>query len=142
MQGSDRWYRKRKMTTIIGLLHQAFIYFDHSAVSISALYYYQSDFKADNPNRLYGITMLAYSVSLLVSTPFIGNYIDRTRNIRRLILTTLMFSVLGNLIYTMSFSKYLPIVGRFLCGLNDGARSSLTGKDFDKNMVTLKLRAV
>ena len=49
----ESWYWKRKLLTFIGLLHQFVLYFDYTAVSISALYYFKNDFDDDvDPNKM------------------------------------------------------------------------------------------
>ena len=51
----ENWYRKRKWLVTVGLLHQFVLYFDYTAVSISALYYFKNDFRDTSldANKMY-----------------------------------------------------------------------------------------
>ena len=63
-------------------------------------------------------------ISVVMSAP----YMDRSRNLRRITLATIVFSVIGNLTYTLSFSPYMPIFGRLLSSVKDGVRICALGR--------------
>ena len=121
------WYAKRRMFTVIYTVQQCLLYFEYSAVSISALYYYKETFKVSNPNFFYGINMASLYLTAVIFVNLCGRFTDRTRDIRRVAFVTIAFSAAGNLIYTMTYSKWLPIIGRLLCGSGDGFRTAMAG---------------
>ena len=121
------WYAKRRMFTVICTVQQCLIYFENSVVSISALYYYKDTFKVSNPSFFYGISMASLNFASIIFVNLCGRFTDRTREVRRVAFFTLAFSAVGNLIYTMTYSKWLPIIGRLLCGSGDGLRTAMAG---------------
>ena len=122
------WYKRRNQAEWIGLIQQCLLYFEHTAVAISALFYYETLFNVDNPKLYFSLAMAMYMTAAMTSVTVCGHYMDRTRNVRRIALVTLAILVIGNLVYTMTYSKWFPILGRFLCGINNGSRTSLAGK--------------
>ena len=84
--------------------------------------------QAEDPKFYYSLSMGAMYISIFISVITCARYMDKTRNLRRIALTTITFSIVGNLTYTITFSPYLPIFGRFLCGINDGVRICAAGK--------------
>ena len=122
------WFKKRRFVTWFGLLQQCLVYFEYAAVSISALYYYENTMHVPNPKFLYGFSMAVTYVSVIFSVILFGKYMDRTRNLRGIVLLSISCSFFGNVLYTMSFNAWITVLGRFLCGLNEGARISLAGK--------------
>ncbi|XP_066933275.1 uncharacterized protein [Clytia hemisphaerica] len=124
----QNWFKRRRILAWFTLLMQCLIYFEYSAVSISALYYYKDDLKVQNPKFYYSLSMGAMYISIFISVITCARYMDKTRNLRRIALTTIVFSIVGNLTYTITISPYLPIIGRFLCGINDGVRICAAGE--------------
>ena len=123
----ESWYRKRRNTTIIIFLDKCLYAFEYSAIGISGLYYYKFTIKADNPKLYYSIAMAAIFFVGIISAFFAGLYIDRTRKCREYLLVSNLFTIIGNLIYVLPFSKWLPIIGRAICGVADGAKPGCQG---------------
>ena len=126
-EAKARWYWKRKSTTILGIIIKCFSTFEYMGISISALYYYQNSFHVSNPSLYYGWCMGAIFLSGAASALWCGRYMDKTRNLRKLFLVLMGFGTLGNILYTFTFSKWCPILGRFITGLNSGALTALAG---------------
>ena len=57
-----------------------------------------------------------------------GWYVDKTGHLRELHVVVNLFSIVGNFIYSVSYSKWFPVIGRLLSGLADGAQPGLGGK--------------
>ena len=123
-----KWYTRRTLVSWIGLIQQSLLYFEHSAVLISALFYYQNLFDVENPKFYYILSLGSYMLSGMTSVMICGYYMDRTRNLRRICLTSLALLVIGNIVYVMTYSRWLPILGRLFCGINNGVRPPLTGE--------------
>jgi len=121
------WYKLRHRTMIIGLLHKAIFIFEYSSVAISALYYYQHSIENENPQLYYSLCMGVVYVTAFFSSIYSGSYFDRTGNLREVVLLTILLSMFGNVLYLVSYSKWIPILGRALCGLSDGARPGFAG---------------
>ena len=121
------WYRKRQIFTYFGIIVNFVNYFEYSAVSITALYYYKETFKLQNPNFYYGFGFSCMCLSSLLSVFICGFLMDRTRDLRKIVPTATLFCAFGNLMYTMTFSKWLPVIGRLLCGTFDGITISIAG---------------
>ena len=119
------WYQKRQIVTYFGMVQLCLLYFEYSVVSITSLYYYKDTFQTKNPNFYYGLSMAAMCISSLISVFVCGPYVDRTRDLRKVAIVTTLVNTLGNLMYTLTYSKWFSIAGRFLCGIADGARTSI-----------------
>ena len=123
----NSWYRKRKITTSIGIILQCVAFFEYASITISALYYYKDSFNVANPNFYYGCVMSIIFVSGVVSVKFSGMFMDRTRNLRQITMFLLVCNIAGNVIYTMTFSPWCPILGRFVCGTSVGIEVIFSG---------------
>ena len=121
------WYAKRRMFTVICTVQQCLVYFEQTAVSISALYYYKETFKVSNPSFFYGISMASFNFASMIFVILCGRFTDKTRDVRSVAFVTIAFSAAGNLIYTMTYSKWLSIIGRLLNGAGDGFRAAMAG---------------
>ena len=122
------WYAKRRQTTIIGILQKCIFAFEYSSVAVSALYYYHNTFKVENARLFYSITMAIMYFSAAFSAIFVGRYMDKTRNLRRITMISALLSISGNIIYILPYSKYFPILARGLCGMADGIQPAMSGK--------------
>ena len=121
------WKRYRRMATYIGYF-QAFIFgLEYTSVGVSGLYYFSEDINTSSPKFFYGMSMGAMYLSAVFGNPILGKFMDRTRKLKIIFLTTMAFSVVGNFVYVISFSAWFPVVGRFICGLADGCCAVMTG---------------
>ncbi|XP_066922872.1 uncharacterized protein [Clytia hemisphaerica] len=122
------WYTKRRRTTVIGILQKCIFAFEYSSVAVSALYYYQNTFQVQNARLFYSITMAIMYFSAAFSATFVGRYMDKTRNLRRITMMSALLSISGNIIYILPFSRYFPILARGLCGMADGIQPAMSGE--------------
>ena len=122
------WKHRRRIITYIAHI-QAFLFgIEYTSISVSALYYFSEDFHTDDPNLFYGMSMAAVYGSAIFSNPIMGRLVDETRRLRIIILVALAFGVIGNFVYTISFSTpWLPVIGRFLAGIIDGCYPVMSG---------------
>ena len=126
----QKWFFKRKMTTIIGMMHLCCYYFEYTSVVISALYYYKNVIKAENPKFFIGLSMASILVAGLISSYVCGRIMDKTRNLRAIGLIALLCGIFGNLVYCLSSSPWFPVIGRLLCGTNGSLRLIIAGKSY------------
>ena len=121
------WYRKRRLNLIVTYFNTCMYQFEYAAVSISALFYYKYTLKVENPKMYYALTMGATYLIGPISPVVVGKYTDRTRKVRKIALTLSLFNIAGNLLYSLPFFTWLPIVGRILCGIPDGIKAAYYG---------------
>ena len=123
----QEWYRKRTWTTILATTQCAMLFFEYAAFQLSGLYYWERQFTVANPKFLYSISMGIIFISGVLSVPACGQYMDRTGDLRSLMIVTMTLNALGNLMYTFTISPYLPLIGRFMAGVNLGIQTAASG---------------
>ena len=121
----EKWKKKRKWTTYIFYAFATLLGLEYSAVVLSLMFYLKDTIKVDHAPRYYSIGMTAMCSSAILSSVTLGRFIDKSRNVRGFMLTVNAVNVIGNVIYSLNFSPYLPICGRFLCGVSDSMKSIL-----------------
>ena len=80
-----------------------------------------------SPKFFYGAVSVAYLLSSAFLTPVIGRVVDRTRVVRVTFLVCNSFLIVGNILYSLHFSPWLLVAGRFLSGC-DGLNSVMCGE--------------
>ena len=121
------WKRRRRIMTYIGYF-QAFLFgLEYTSLGVSGLYYFSDDIRPSNPKLFYGMSMGAMYSSAVFANPILGRIMDKTRKLRSIIFATLSFGFVGNFVYLITYSAWFPVVGRFICGLADGAFAVMTG---------------
>ena len=125
---SSSYERNRKYNTII--FCSMFIAVGLEAVlTISTLWAYLSTLvHPENKHVWYGLISCSYYVMDIISSLFLGQYVDRTRNIRLVILCCICFIIAGNLIYVFHFSPYCLLMGRIISGIGAGWRPCVIGE--------------
>lgn len=122
------WYQKRRYLFILGCIQKTIIAFQYASTTISALFYYRLMIKSENPVFYYSVAMGVMFFTASCSAIYGGWYIDKTRSLRKYHLIANLFSIVGNLIYVVPYSKWCPILGRALCGISDSVQPGLGGK--------------
>ena len=121
------WKLRRQIMTYIGYV-QAFMFgIEYTSVSVSGLYYFSNDIRPSNPKLFYGMAMGFVSLSAVVANPIFGKIMDRTRKLKCLFILTMLFAAIGNFVYTISYSAWIPAFGRLICGIADGCYPIVTG---------------
>ena len=126
-QNLQDFYRKRRNNLIVYGIFKCLYAFETSAVSLSALYYFQYVVRVENPKLFYSLAVGAISLSSMIMSALVGRMVDRYRNLRKTSFLAVL-NVLGNLIYVFPFFNWFPIFGRFLCGIADGVRPAYLGE--------------
>ena len=122
-----KWKRRRKITTILAMIHVGIYGLEYSSISISALYYFHNTLRMNNPTLFYSLTNGAMFTSATLSSVLLGKYMDINRNARLIIISTVLLAVIGNFLYCLPYSPWLPVAGRFLCGFSDATMPVMTG---------------
>ena len=124
----QKWYKKRRYNLYVYTVCKCLYGFEYSAISISALYYFQYIIRVSNPKLYYSAAIGALFVSPVISSSWLGRYVDRSRNLRGAALCVACFNFAGNVIYVLPFVSWLPILGRFICGIAEGIDGTYQGK--------------
>ena len=119
--------QKRKLTVSIGIIYQCLYYFEYSSTAISAIYYYKNSFNISDPKFYYACSMASIFISAVISNYMCGRIMDKTRDLRRIVLTLSSVNIIGNLTYTLTLSPWLSVFGRFVCGIGTGIGAAITG---------------
>ena len=112
------WYRMRSQTKAMAYIQKTILSFEYASVAISALFYYQKTIKPKDPVLFYSITMGAIFITASCSAVYGGRFVDRTGRLRAFSILVSIFSIVGNIIYSVPYSKWFPILGRSLCGIS------------------------
>jgi len=128
MEVYREWKHRRQIITFIGYF-QAFLFgLEYTSVGVSGLYYFSNDIRPSNPKLFYGMSMGAVYASAIFANPILGKIMDKTRRLKFIMLVALSFGMVGNFVYTISFSSaWVPVIGRFITGVSDGCYPVMTG---------------
>ena len=126
----QQWKRHRRNMTWISYVLILMYGFELLSVIITMVYYLSLSFDMDNNKAsMYTCIIETFcAVGQLSGSMVIGRYLDRTRNLRFVVLINLVFIIVGNMLYSMPFHVAFLMVGRFLCGLNESLQTALCGK--------------
>ena len=128
-QTHDEWIRKRWHTTIIFAVQTVIIGMDvHIAYVSLLLYVHEVSQVAASRAILYGAASNAYLLAVVIFSPFIGAIVDRTRRIRKAFFACNSMAIIGHILYTMNFSPFLLVGGRYLAGVGMCLRGVINGE--------------
>nr|XP_047144777.1 uncharacterized protein LOC124818255 [Hydra vulgaris] len=96
----------------------------------------------NNPKLIYGLVSVSCMFTSTITTPFVGRYVDRRRNINTCFLICNMYMLIGNVIYSLPFSPLFLIGGRVISGFGGALKSiiySETIRSYQANEINSKL---
>lgn len=85
--------------------------------------------------------MASFSIGCMTCSSIVARCMDRTRKLKRLTIILLTTSIVGNILYTITYSVWFPIFGRLLCGMTNTIRSCYMGK-ISNDVTTFPILAV
>ena len=124
----NEWYKMRRRIVIFAYIQKTIFSFEYASTAISALFYYRLMIKPENPVLYYSIAMGVIYLTASCSAVYGGWYVDKTGGLRKYHIIANLFSIVGNLIYSVSYSKWYPILGRAISGISDGVQPGLGGR--------------
>lgn len=127
----EKWKKKRKITTYLAMFHASIVGTEYSSIFISVLFYLNHILHAENANFFYGMIIGSMYTSSIIASTLFGKYMDKMRNARYIVIFTGILGIIGNLLYSLPYSPWLLVVGRFLCGFTDATLPVMTGTDED-----------
>ena len=122
---SDPWFiLKRRLLTVAFSIRLFMKGVEYSVILPSVLLY----MKTFDANSVFmGLVIAAYPFAGMISLPIFGWIYDKTKKTKQLILLLNLFQIVGNILYAIPLSKWLPLSGRFIAGLGDGVYSMCYG---------------
>ena len=122
---TDIFQLKKKLVVMSFILRYFLMGVEYSIILPTALLYMKT-FEAGP--FFTGLTIAAYPIAAIISLPLFGYFYDRTKRVKELLLLLNFFEALGNLIYALPFSIWLPLLGRFIAGIGDGFLALTVGE--------------
>ena len=119
----QKWLLKRRYSTFVFSLQSLVLGMEYSLTFLTLWLYIKEMVATDNPKLYYAIVSISYLVSSTAFTPVIGRIVDRTRHIRATFLFCNALLLIGNVVYSVYFSPWLLVSGRFLSGCGAGLKS-------------------
>ena len=121
------WKIKRKQTLIVFIIQLILIGLDYGII-LPTLYFYLAEIDAHNRNILYGLAFGLYTISGLLGSIVFGKIADDTRNIRSIMSVIMSSVIIGGVVYSLGFSSYPVVIGRFFAGLGLACNTVATGE--------------
>ena len=121
------WKIKRKQTLIVFIIQLILMGLDYGII-LPTLSFYLAEVDAHNKNILYGLAFGLYTISGLVGSIVFGKIADDTRNIRAIMFVIMSSVIIGGIVYSLGFSAYPVIIGRFFAGLGMAFDTVATGE--------------
>ncbi|XP_047145547.1 uncharacterized protein LOC124818582 isoform X1 [Hydra vulgaris] len=115
-QQNEKWFKKRKYTTIAFAIQSLILGMEYSVILSTLWLYIKELVDTESPKLFYTLVSFIYIVSYTISTPIIGIIIDRTRQVKVWFFICNSFLVVGNLLYSLQFSPWFLVAGRFISG--------------------------
>lgn len=119
--------RQRKIATYTYMLFGFLLAVEYSAVLISQLFYLRQTVKIENPEIYYSLITTTMAIAAAGSGIFAGQYTDKTRNLKKVLLLFAVLSMVGNVLYTIHHSVWSLFISRFLFGLTDAVQPAILG---------------
>ena len=127
---TETWLRKRTLTSRIYAVQLLLLGVEYSVVFITLWVYINTLVDTDNPKIIYSFASAAYLVSSITASFPVGRWTDRTRKTKTVLVIGNGLIICGNMIYSLPFSPYFLIAGRFIAGVGSTSRSVIIGEVF------------
>lgn len=125
MESNRLFLLKRRLLVLCFAIRMFFIGVEYSLILPSCLLYMKT---FDASNVFMGLVVAAYPFAGMISLPIVGRIYDNTKRTRELFIVLNLLQIIGNIIYALPYSIWLPLSGRFLAGLGDGFAACAMGE--------------
>eukprot|EP00111_Clytia_hemisphaerica_P004666 TCONS_00013402-protein len=117
------WLKKRKITTRVFVAVQFAIGIEYS-MTFTTLYVYLKDVLhiTNNLNAFYSSICGIYVLTQIVASLVLCRLFDKCRTLKLFFTLVTFITFVGNVLYTIPFSPYLLLAGRFLSGAGGSLR--------------------
>ena len=139
------WKKKRESTYRVFCILAIFLGAEYSMIVPSLWFYLKDVVKTDHIKIYYGTAFAIYYIASIFSGLTISVYVDRTRNLKPVMLTLIAFEIIGSCMYAIYLSVYFPVVARFIQGFGDVNMSLMTAeiaRVFPREECTKKLASI
>ena len=116
---------KRRLTVIAFCIRMFLIGVEYGII-LPSVWLYLKTFNVET--WFLGLVVASYTAAAMLCLPIVGRVFDKTKRTKELIMVMNMFEFVGNIIYALPFSPWLPLCGRFIAGLGDGFFAAASGE--------------
>jgi len=124
----EAWKKKRKWTVIMFAVHRVVFGVQYSNIFSTLWIYLTTLVHTDNPHLWYGLISVSFHISGTILTLMVGRIVDKRRNIRSCYLVCTALTVIGNVLYSIPYSVYYVLAGRFITGAIVATRPIVVGE--------------
>ena len=123
------WKRQRKLTKYVFFV-EAFLLGLEYSISILTLWVYleQVTDTLNQQKTFYSLISAAYFISPILFGFYFGKILDRTRKVKLSILIGNACIIGGNIMYSLPYSPYCLLIGRFTAGIGISLRSIMAAE--------------
>ena len=123
------WKRQRKLTKYVFFV-EAFLLGLEYSISFLTLWVYleQVTDTLNQQKTFYSLTSAAYFISPILFGFYFGKILDRTRKVKLSILIGNACIIGGNIMYSLPYSPYCLLIGRFTAGIGISLRSIMAAE--------------
>ncbi|XP_066931080.1 uncharacterized protein [Clytia hemisphaerica] len=117
------WLKKRKTTTKVFIVIQFALGIEYS-MTFTTLYLYLKDVLhvTNNLNAFYSSICGIYVSTQIVASLVLCRLFDKYRTLKLFFILVIFITFVGNVLYTIPYSPYLLLAGRFLSGAGGSLR--------------------
>ena len=114
---SEEWLKQRKWTVANGCLVSFTYGLSVTGYSPTEYYYFKDTMKVRNPQFFFGLGYAFLCGSAVVSSLAGSYYVDKTKNVRQVLLLSSVINLLGNILYLLHYSPFIVLFGQLLVGI-------------------------
>ena len=122
------WKKKRESTYRVFCILAIFVGSEFSLIVPSLWFYLNDVIKTDHIKFYYATAAAIYYIAPIFGGLVISVYVDRTRNLKPVMLTLIAFEIIGSCMYAIYLSVYFPVVARFIQGFGEVNVSLMTAE--------------
>ena len=123
-----KWERKRFRAMKAFTCQAAALGMEYSLTFITLWLYLETLIKEEHIVFFYSLISAAYLMSQVLTSIIFGRIVDRYRNVSLMFLVGNSLIIVGNILYTLPFSSWCLVAGRFLSGGGGCLRSIMTSE--------------
>ncbi|XP_066915308.1 uncharacterized protein [Clytia hemisphaerica] len=113
---SEQWKKRRSTTTMIFYLTNLALGIEYS-LTFATLYVYLKDvLHVKYLNTFYSAISGMYFLAQVLASLVLSKIFDKCRHLRIMFFIINVFTIVGNILYTIPLSPYLLLAGRFISG--------------------------
>ena len=108
---------KKKKLTLAGLTLWMFLVGVEYSVIIPTGWFYLQTFPEEVHFWYFGMVLSVFSLTCAIFSPLLGLILDKTYKMKMLTFGATLLEIIGNIVYSLRYSKYIPLLGRAICGV-------------------------